>query len=163
MHFAKWCQYHSLWCPGSLLPGMICIVYNRKILDKQILVSLNSLWSSKASFGSDNCFLPVLKILITKMGLKITHLQIHPYIPVTNELWVDFNKSHNAPVSCLTMHHFVTEMCTHVHISVTQWCIVRHETGALWDLCNISVDFCYNHINCVNTYFTLKLLQHRNG
>ena len=26
-----------------------------------------------------------------------------------------------------TMHHFVTEMCTHVHISVTKWCI-----GDMW-------------------------------
>ena len=34
------------------------------------------------------------------------------------------------------MHHFVTEMCTHVHISVTKWCIVGCTTGALWDLCN---------------------------
>ena len=33
-----------------------------------------------------------------------------------------------------TMHHFVTEMCTHVHISVTKWCIVGYWTGALWDL-----------------------------
>ena len=33
-----------------------------------------------------------------------------------------------------TMHHFVTEMCTHVHISVTKWCIVGYGIGALWDL-----------------------------
>ena len=32
------------------------------------------------------------------------------------------------------MHHFVTEMCTHVHISGIKWCIVRYGTGALWDL-----------------------------
>ena len=25
------------------------------------------------------------------------------------------------------MHHFVTEMCTYVHISVTKWCIVGYE------------------------------------
>ena len=31
------------------------------------------------------------------------------------------------------MHHFVAEMYTHVHISVTIWCIVRRGTGALWD------------------------------
>ena len=24
------------------------------------------------------------------------------------------------------MHHFVTEMCTYVHISVAKWCIVRY-------------------------------------
>ena len=32
------------------------------------------------------------------------------------------------------MHRFVTEMCTHVHISVTKWCIVGYGTGASWDL-----------------------------
>ena len=34
--------------------------------------------------------------------------------------------SHNTPVPYPTMHHFVTEMCTCVHISVTKWCIVGH-------------------------------------
>ena len=33
-----------------------------------------------------------------------------------------------------TMYHFVTEMCTHVHISVTKWYIVGYGAGALWDL-----------------------------
>ena len=37
------------------------------------------------------------------------------------------------------MHHFETEMCTHVHISVTKWCIVGYRTGALWDLHNRSI------------------------
>ena len=36
------------------------------------------------------------------------------------------------------MHHFVTEMCTHVHTSVTRWSIVGYRSGALWDLCNRS-------------------------
>ena len=45
-----------------------------------------------------------------------------------------FHKSHNASYIYPTMHHFVTEMCTHVHISVTKWCIVGYRTGALWDL-----------------------------
>ena len=37
------------------------------------------------------------------------------------------------------MHHLVTEMCTCVHISVTKWCIVGYETGALWDLWDWSI------------------------
>ena len=37
-----------------------------------------------------------------------------------------FHKSYKAPVLHPTMHHFVTEMCTCVHISVTKWCIVRY-------------------------------------
>ena len=32
----------------------------------------------------------------------------------------------NAPVAYHPMHHFVTEMCTHVHISV--------KSGALWNM-----------------------------
>ena len=43
------------------------------------------------------------------------------------------HKSHNAPDKYPTMRHFVAEMCTCVHISVTKWCIVGYETGALWD------------------------------
>ena len=33
-----------------------------------------------------------------------------------------------------TMHYFVTEMCTCVHISITKWCIVGYLSNALWDL-----------------------------
>ena len=43
---------------------------------------------------------------------------------------------HNAPIPYPTMHHFVTEMCTHVHFSVTKWCIVVYLSDALWDLWN---------------------------
>ena len=50
------------------------------------------------------------------------------------------HKSHNAPYKYPTMHHFVTEMCTQVHISVTKRCIVGYGTGVLWDLCNRSID-----------------------
>ena len=33
------------------------------------------------------------------------------------------HKSHHASDRYPTMHHFVTEMCTRVHIPVTSWCI----------------------------------------
>ena len=42
------------------------------------------------------------------------------------------------------MHHFVMEMCTDVHISVTKWCIVGYGTGALWDSCNWFIDGSHN-------------------
>ena len=47
------------------------------------------------------------------------------------------------------MHYFVTEMCTHVHIAVTKWCDVRYGTGALWDLCNRSIQMiqCFNFLS----------------
>ena len=50
------------------------------------------------------------------------------------------HKSHNAWDNYPIMHHFVTEMCTHVHISVTKLHIVGYGAGALWDLWNGSVD-----------------------
>ena len=49
------------------------------------------------------------------------------------------HKWHHASDEYPTMHHFVTEMCTHVHISVTKWSIVGYGTGALWDLCHMSL------------------------
>ena len=42
-------------------------------------------------------------------------------------------KSHNVPDQYPTRHHFVTEMCTCVHISVTNWCIMGYLCHALWD------------------------------
>ena len=45
------------------------------------------------------------------------------------------HKSHNRFDKYPTMHHFVTEMCTGVQISVRIWCIVEYGTGAFWDLC----------------------------
>ena len=49
------------------------------------------------------------------------------------------NKSYNALDKYATMYHFVTEMCTYVHISVTKWYIMGYGTGALWDLFNRSI------------------------
>ena len=40
------------------------------------------------------------------------------------------HKSHNAPDEYPTMQHFVTEMCTYVHISVTKCCIVGYPSNA---------------------------------
>ena len=48
------------------------------------------------------------------------------------------HKSHNVPVPCATMHHFATEMCTCVHISVTKWCILGSST--LWELKDGSIE-----------------------
>ena len=50
------------------------------------------------------------------------------------------HKSNHASDKYPTLHHFVTEMCTSVHISVTKWCIVGYGTGVLWDLCNRTID-----------------------
>ena len=45
-------------------------------------------------------------------------------------------KSHNAPVLYPTMHHFETEMCTCVHISVTKLYNVGYLSDAFGDLWN---------------------------
>ena len=58
------------------------------------------------------------------------------------------------------MRHFVIEMCAHVHISATHWCIVGYGNGALWDLCNRSelnttpliLRRC-NSIQCIKWFF----------
>ena len=61
------------------------------------------------------------------------HVQIiYPYfsgLPHYN--WDLLQKYHKAPVPYPTIHHFVTEMCTHVHISVTKWCIEGYLPNAL--------------------------------
>ena len=38
------------------------------------------------------------------------------------------------------VHQIVTEMCTHVHISVTEWWIMGYLSNALWDLGDRSID-----------------------
>ena len=55
-------------------------------------------------------------------------------------------KSHYAPVSCPTAHHFV-------HISVPVWCSIGCGTGALWNLCNWSIHKSY--IYCFHYFFNL--------
>ena len=49
------------------------------------------------------------------------------------------HKSHVVPDKYPTTHHFVTEMCARVHISVTKWCNVGYLSGELWDLWDGSV------------------------
>ena len=49
------------------------------------------------------------------------------------------HKSHHASHRYPIMHHFVTEMCLHVHISVTKCCIVGYGTDAFWDLWHGSI------------------------
>ena len=57
----------------------------------------------------------------------------------SNETIEPSHKSHNAPVPNPTMHHFVTEMCTPVHISVTKWYIVGYLSDAFQDLWDGSI------------------------
>ena len=55
--------------------------------------------------------------------------------------WIDLqNKFHKSPGPYPTMHYFVTEMCTCVHISVTKWCNVGCLSDASWDIWDRSID-----------------------
>ena len=57
------------------------------------------------------------------LDLTLTHLSIDPSLQIPSA-------SEKYPI----MRYFVREVCTHVHISATKWCIVGYETGALRDI-----------------------------
>ena len=62
-----------------------------------------------------------------------------------------------------TMLHFVTEMCTCVHISVTKWCIVGYLSEALWDLWDgpIDIDFTFFSFHDWSLFGVLHVLTSR--
>ena len=62
------------------------------------------------------------------------------------------HKSHNASDKYPTMHHFITEMCTHL---VTKWCIVGFGTGALWDLWGGSIPCKQSHSDARITFVAM--------
>ena len=64
-----------------------------------------------------------------RCGCRVMHKYIYH---ISSVLWKSFwtdpsHKPHNASDQYPIMHCFVTEMCTHVHISVTKWCIVGQD------------------------------------
>ena len=69
------------------------------------------------------------------------------------------DKLHSALGKYPIMHQFVTEMCTHVHILITIWCIVGYGTGVLWDLCNRPNGW----MSWVATFEQIYLASRRNG
>ena len=81
-------------------------------------------------------------ILISELPLYVKNENCYFYGNKFDLTWLDLNltwidpshKSHNASDEYPMMHHFVTEMCIHMHISATKWCIVGYGTDALWDL-----------------------------
>ena len=84
---------------------------------------------------------------------KLTNLQTHENCLVSFQLDLLYI-SHNAPVQYLTMRHFVTEMCTREHISLTKWCIVVYLSDAMWNLYfmgrwtrDISKSYKVKHVN----------------
>ena len=94
-------------------------------------------YTKPSIWGSRTGGLLIARLIIR--WLNITWLNITWF----NVTWLNLigpsHKSHNASIPYPTMHHFVTEMCTCVHISVIKWCIVGYLHDALWDLWNGSI------------------------
>ena len=63
------------------------------------------------------------------------------------------HKSTNASDKYSTIHHFVTEICTHVQISVIKWRFVGYLSNALWDLCNKSITICQRVSNTTRSRY----------
>ena len=75
--------------------------------------------------------------IVTSILIGRAHTQNDPWpLYAENPSLMLLHKSHNSPVPYLTMHHFVSELCTRVHISVRKWCIMGYLPDALqglWD------------------------------
>ena len=78
--------------------------------------------------------------LVLKLSFALTVIFVFGrYVPCDIVAIDLFHKTHNAPVPYPTAHHFVTEMCTCVHISVTKCCVVGYWYNVSWDLWDGSV------------------------
>ena len=75
------------------------------------------------------CLFP--ELWSTKITLLWVHKQFAIRVHISVYIYCD-----KAPVPYSTMHHFVPELCTTVHISATKWCIAGYLINALsvlWD------------------------------
>ena len=126
--------------PGhSPVEGVEWLLTALHIALKRFLVGVNTdvdLQAVGRQEGFATSFLVACEYIFT---WKVSEWLLIRYPPGKKQWWFSRNwrvlqKSHNAPSSYATMHHFVTEMCTCVHISVTKRCIAGHLSNALWDL-----------------------------
>ena len=94
------------YCPQFLVSNFRCGVWACRVIS-QVIIWLSRAYAFREEWNLNNRYI----------------------------LWDDLiHKSHNATVPYSTMHHFVTEISTCVHISVTKRCIVGHLSNALWDV-----------------------------
>ena len=141
-----WRHYLSRYWPSSMSHHGCQLMES---LGNNELKSYNKSLTEKAML----CFICIPKMVLTLWVLdlqcyrSLRHYhasQYHHYLQhqalINNHDIVSSHKSHNASEEYPIMHHFVTEICTHVHISVTKWGTVGCGTGALWNLCNRSID-----------------------
>ena len=99
--------------------------------------SYQSLDEARMDYGNWVSLVQVIasRLLDAKLLLVLRWPNINMIHPTDSHLW-SHNPSHNYP----TMLHLVTELCPHVHISVSKCCIVGYGTNALWDLSEGSID-----------------------
>ena len=74
----------------------------------------------------------------TKVIIFTGPSKINSPTPFNDKAIDQSHKSHNA-CSIRQIYHNASFCNRNVHISVTKWCIVGCDTGALWDLCNKSI------------------------
>ena len=79
------------------------------------------------------------------LDLWITSIGVWQFITICSKHYSHFTNTTMHHKTYPTMHHFVAEMCTRVHTSVTKWHIVGYETGVFWNLCNRSIPNCVVH------------------
>ena len=131
--------------------------------------------------GSGNCLSPARQQFITRTN-NVVNWQLDPQ-QQASEKWKfkkntkrhlrnsqqmdPFHKSRNACVPYAIMQHFVTKICTWVHISVAKCCIVRYLSDALWDLWNRSIGSHFwsglnvlTHCGLVTPYVGIDVFQH---
>ena len=123
-------QYYSCWCPGSLCRQAI----NNHDIDyvgwagpclSRYRISSTCLIAILSNDRKSNFIYISLKIRNQKKLNKLINA-MSDNSPVRH-LFMDLSqKSHDTPFPHPTIHHFATEICTRVHISVTKWCIVGY-------------------------------------
>ena len=104
------------------LPTHICVTRPQWVKEDRGLFILHSLFN---------------KLLMTWQLREPGH-QLSWYWPSLQE-YSGFSTISQIP-QCIQQISHNAPFCTHLHISVTEWCIVGYGTGALWDfICNMSI------------------------
>ena len=74
--------------------------------------------------------LVICHLFVTSQIRDGIYIVTSPYMCCNNPVWIkQSHKSRKALDKHPTLHDFVTEMCTHVHICVTKPCIMGYWTG----------------------------------
>ena len=117
--YHQWNESCILWCIYGTPDKdnfIDCLVAAIKVIDVHWVVEQQYLLTCRVNIKNIDFVVPS----VTKVTAGVI---------LTVDIPVDlFLKSHNVLEKWPTMHYFITEMCKHVHISVTKWCIV-----GLWD------------------------------